>query len=111
VDFLEGDPDYPLVVGPVYDGLIHWRVSSPGSKIARTTFTYSAGSWDPTTVTVPPSGGNLVGVTGSFGGSGAAIHISLDARGLFPPKVPPKHTTIGIPGGSISAMSCSPFGC
>ena len=111
VSFLEGDPDYPVVVGPVYDGVIKWRISQPKSKIAPTTFSYAGGSWAPPTATVPPSGGNLVGVTGSFSGTGAAIDIGLDAPGLFPPRVPPKHTTIAITGGSISEVACPPFGC
>jgi hypothetical protein len=108
VDFLDGDPDYPLVVGPVYNGAIQWR-TSPKSKIATTTFSYTGGSWAPPTATVPPSGGRLVSVAGSFGGSGAAIDIGLDAPGLFPPKVPPKHTTIAIAAGTTS--TCAPFGC
>jgi hypothetical protein len=117
VTFLDGDPDIPIVTGP--SGGVTWRAND---KISRTTFKFVGGSWNPPEATVPPSGGKLLKITGSFAGNGAAVNISLDAPGLFPPKVPSKHTTIAIVGGSISEVggstvapttttTCSPSRC
>jgi len=122
VAYTEGDPDRPLVVGTVYSGEILWRIALPKSKVAPTLFTFTGGTWHAPNATVPPSGGNLVNVTGSFGGNGASVSLSLDAPGLFAATAPSKHSTTAILGGSIAEVSgstvpptttttCSAFGC
>lgn len=84
---------------PGYEVLLKWQ-SSP--SIAPSTITFSGGTWSPPgPVDLPAPGGNLVSVTGSFGGSHSTARLELELAD-FPfcfNKIEVDHST----GGKMSA--------
>jgi hypothetical protein len=103
VGFVQGDPKDPYVLGSNWNGTINWK-SKP--KIANSTVTYRGGHWQPPGPTnLPATGGSLVSVSGSFGGSSNPTEsFSLAFDATLPPTLPTKATTIAISGGTLSAV-------